>query len=180
MKQKNKNVTIEVTPNQDTVDNQLELLKYVAQVQQPGIKKELTSDYILAKLPEKDKTATIELAADAYFALRIIQLLYTKSKGTPIYNHKTRTWTIPQLEKHKQTKILELANRIFESYTKPLDLTSNLNRNVEKNYILQLISNATNQPQEIIGETAEKPQKQNLLEKITQKLKKQKQPKEET
>ena len=43
----------------DTIDTKLELMKYTSEVQ-ARIKKDITSDFVLARLDQKDKTGVID------------------------------------------------------------------------------------------------------------------------
>ena len=62
-----KTTTIEEKPT----DTKLDLIKYTSQVQS-DINTNITSDFVLAKLNEKDKTAIIEMTDNAYHAKKIL------------------------------------------------------------------------------------------------------------
>lgn len=125
-------------PEEKTVDNKLELLKYTSDVQS-RIKTDITSDFILAKLNEKDKEAIVELTADAYFSKRVIEQIAKRSHQWH-WNNENNKWQKQPLDINKKNKITKMASRIFDSYMIKLQMTALVNRNVDKNYLINILA----------------------------------------
>lgn len=139
---KMKKPTINITEeDNEEFDTKLDILKFTANVKS-RIKEDITSDFILAKLTEKDKEGITEMTCNAYFAKRIIL--------TALKHTKTQT----------EIKIIKhLANATFDAYMTRIYMVANLNRNVPKNHLLRILAEKEEEP-----ETPE-------TEQITQKIK---------
>ena len=97
-----------------SIDNKLELLRYVSNVQS-RIKEDISSDFILAKLGDKDKNGIIEMTSNAYFVKKIMQLLAKKHTKYE-YDSKTKTWKKIFLSEKEKEAIEKIANATFDSF----------------------------------------------------------------
>lgn len=136
-----------VTPlNEPSFDNKLELLKYSAQVQS-RIKKDISEDFTLAKLPEQDKEGIIEMTSNAYFMKKIMQII--KIKGTRWdWDIQRKTWKRRSLNTDEQKIIEEVAEATFDAYLVRIYMTVILNRNVAENHLLRILAQAGEEEQE--------------------------------
>ena len=139
--------------NDEQVDNKLELLKYFTQVQSRNVKEEITSDFVLARLSEKDKEGIIEMTNNAYFAKRLLQemrkatiwewiteTIETRNKDGTITKKKNGKWVLRTLTKEEQQTIQDTTIKMFNTYMIRNTTTAVLNRNVKDNYLIKLIS----------------------------------------
>lgn len=158
MKERNKETIIE--PEKTEIYKELDLIKFTAEVQ-GRIKQHLTSDFVLAKLEEKDKTYIIEMTSTAYLTQRIYQKL--------IFSEMTRQLNLNETEDERKEnieKIKEQAKITFDIYLNELSTIAILNRNVENNPILKILGRIN---QEM--EQEEAPEVKGFLKKIGEKLK---------
>lgn len=132
-------------------DTKLDILKFTTEVQS-RIKKDITSDFILAKLPTKDKQNIIDTACDGYFAKRLFYTIAIQNKN-------------PETTK----KIKQIGEITFDMYMTRCYLTANLCRNVDKNYLIEIIAGKNEETTE--NETEDENEKNITLTKIKNKLK---------
>ena len=124
-----------------TIDNKLEILRFASQVQS-RIKKDISEDFILAKLEEKDKEGIVEMTSNAYFMKKILSIL--KAKGTKWdWDNKNKCWIKRSLNKEEMTFIQDVADATFDSYLTRIYMTVILNRNVPNNHLLKILAGAT-------------------------------------
>lgn len=102
-------------------DTKLDVLRYLTLVQS-RINEDITSDAVLAKLTEKDKELIIETTNNAYTAIRLIAYTSLKAKN-----------------KEDSKKIMEYADQMFDIFMNRCYMTMIMNRNVEGNYILNIL-----------------------------------------
>ena len=141
-----------------TIDNKLELLKFSAQVQS-RIKTDISEDFILAKLNEKDKESIIEMTSNAYFTKFIFEKL--KRLGTKWnYDINTKTYTKRRLNKSEINHIDLISKNTFDIYMNRIFMTTILNRNIEGNHLLRLINGLDENIDEV------KPKNEDFKEKI--------------
>lgn len=153
-----------VESSEKTIDTDLELKKYLIEVQ-ARLKDNITSDYILAKLEDKDKQAIIELTDSAYYAQRLIQYAITKIKKVK-FNEEKKEWeTDINLTKEEKTRIKKLADRTYDAYMIKLNMVTILNRNKEDNYIIEKVTGAIATKEADIEE-----EKTELIERIKNKI----------
>lgn len=129
-----------------TIDNRLELLKYTSEVQS-RIQKDITSDFILARLGEKDKEAIVELTSDAYFTKRVINEIIKRSHEWN-WNKKEKKWYKTPMKEEDAKKIIEIANKTFDAYMIKITMTALLNRNVNQNYLINILAQQQEQQEE--------------------------------
>lgn len=131
-------------------NDKLDIFKHVAEVHS-RIRKDIGSDFVMAKLGEKDKEAIIELTSDAYFCKRIVEKLKEQYKE---YNWGTEKYE--GLDEETQKKMQDIADQIFDSFMTRIYMTVNLSRNVAKNYLLNLLAKPDPE-EEQEEETTQKP-----------------------
>lgn len=136
-------------------DDKLEVLRFSASIHS-AIKDEIGSDYVLAKLTDKNKEFIIEMTTNAYFLKAIfdymlMRLEQTKEKYTPTYYDKM----ISMVKKIRDT--------LFKSFMIKNHMIAALNRNVPSNDLLNLLVGVSPLPPEIEQPTA--------LQQATEKLK---------
>ena len=131
-----KTTTIEEKPT----DTKLDLIKYTSQVQS-DINTNITSDFVLAKLNEQDKTAIIEMTDNAYHAKKIL-LQIAKNYKQNTWNPTTKQWEITPITKEHPIykKIQKIANKTFNMYMIKMQMIALLNRNVEKNHLINILA----------------------------------------
>lgn len=119
------------------VDNKLELLKYTSQVQS-RIKKDITSEFTLAKFNEKDKEFIIEHTVSAYFAKKVIEMQKQRTKWD--YDKTEHLW-IERKQNEKETDTIQnIANAVFDSFMNRIYMVAITNRNVDANHLLRYLS----------------------------------------
>lgn len=161
-----------IEPQEETIDNKLEILTFLAKVK-GRIKKDITEDFILAKLSEKDKIAIINMTSNAYYMYKITTIIAEKSTKYE-WNNNKKEWTIRTLTKEEKESINNIAKAIFDSIMTPIYMTVLLNRNVEKNHLVRIIAGAN---QEIEEEGT--PKEESLLEQAKKMVKPKKKPEDE-
>lgn len=137
---------VEVEPINTELDNKLELIKFTSQVQS-RIKDEISSDFILAKLSEKDKEGIIEMTADAYFCKKLIQTLNEKGSITE-WNNKIKNWETRNLTTAEEEAIKTYADQVFDAFLTRIYMTVILNRNVPKNHLLKVLTGVNQEDEE--------------------------------
>lgn len=122
----------------EAIDNKLELLKYTSQVQS-RIKDEISTDFVLAKLSEKDKEGITEMTSNAYFVKRMMSIIKKKAKRWE-WDSKEKKWEKKEAETSDRNKIEEISKRTFDMFMTRIYMTAILNRNVERNYLLNILA----------------------------------------
>ena len=64
--------------NVTNFNDRLDILKHVSEIKL-RLKNDITNDFVLAKLEDKDKEAIIEMTGNAYFSKRLLDTLSRKS-----------------------------------------------------------------------------------------------------
>ena len=88
----------ETEPEEESVDNKLELLKYLSEVQ-CRLKDEIGSDYVLAMLGDKDKEAVVEMVTNAYMTRKLYEMASMRIK-IPEYNYNTEEWVAATIARY--------------------------------------------------------------------------------
>lgn len=126
-----------------STDTELDFLKYLAQVQST-IKSDITSDFTLAKLSEKDKEGIKEMTVNAYLCKQLsLELQHTKIHE---WDNNTKIWYKRHLTKQEKEKILFNSQRIFDAFMNRNYMTVLLNRNVPDNDMLKILARQTPEP----------------------------------
>jgi len=133
--------TSAIIKGEQTVDNKIELLRFVSQVQS-RIRRDISEDFVLAKLDDKNKEAIIEMTSNAYLAKKLILTL--GAKATTI-KWKDNEWIMSDITKENKEYIKEIANAIFDSYMNRVYMTVILNRNVEQNPLINILAGFSNE-----------------------------------
>lgn len=133
MKVTKKGSTTTFEENEKSVDNTLELIKYATEVQS-RIKEDINSDFVLAKITEKDIEAIKELTNNAYLAKRMINDMNYKKYY--FWNKGLKRWEHRELDEKTKQRISTIADEIFDIHMLRPQMTCILNRNKEGNPIL--------------------------------------------
>lgn len=124
---------------EQSIDNKLEMLKFTATVQS-RIRKDISEDFVLAKLGAQDKEGVIEMTTNAYFMKKIMHQIRTRGNWRWEWDKTKQTWH----KKQKQPKELEymrsIENKTFDSYMTRIYMTVILNRNVKENWLINILS----------------------------------------
>ena len=129
-----------------TVDNKLEILRFTSQVQS-RIKKDISEDFVLAKLDAKDKEGIIEMTSNAYFVKKILDILSKKGRKWK-WDNKEKVWVRRELNNSEKNLITEIANTTFDSYLNRIYMTVILSRNVANNHILKILAGVAEEKDE--------------------------------
>lgn len=121
-----------------TIDNELELIKHATSVHAKDIQKQITSDFIYAKIPEEIKQGIIEVGDHAYYIQRLYEQM-TKDIKMWKWNKETKNWEERETTEKENKKLEKLKERVFDSYMTKLKIIAILNRNVKENPILTFI-----------------------------------------
>ena len=123
---------------ENTFDDRLEVLKFSASVQS-RIKDDVTADFTLARLNEKDRKFIVEMTQNVYIAKRmyLIILLQMQRKW-----EKKETYT--QEEKHLYDKeyaaVTNAMKMNFDAFMSKIYMLAITNRNVDANYLINAIT----------------------------------------
>lgn len=93
----------------------------------------ITSDFVLAKLSDKDKEGIIEMTANAYFSRKIIDMLY--KRGYKYVDGKKI-----KLDKTELARIKNIGDAVFDAFMTRIYMNVVLSRNVDKNYLVNVLS----------------------------------------
>lgn len=126
------------TEQTNQIQNRIQLLSHVSEVQS-RIKKDISSDFILAKLSDKDKEGVIEMTGNAYYWQKLIKL-WADNSTTWKWNDNTKTWIQTGLPPNTMKKIYKTADTLFDTFMIRIYMTVLLNRNVPKNYLINILS----------------------------------------
>lgn len=118
--------------------------KYLTDIQS-DIRKDITSDFILAKLNDTQKEAVIELVRDAYFVKKEMEKLkdgfiYQVDKKGKYIRNKDGTFKRFPISKEEQKIIENLAKITFNSFMIKIIMTKIEYRNVENNVMVELLT----------------------------------------
>ena len=123
------------TSPEPTVDNKLELVKHLGEVQNP-IKETITSDFIYAKLDEKDKEGITEMTANAQLAKNYYKYIIN---NTIIWNwnKKEEQWEQQRINKEQKEIVEKNGNILADNYMVRPYMIANLNRNTKENFLVK-------------------------------------------
>lgn len=155
--------TISAQP-EPTVDSKLELLRFASQIHS-RINKDIKEDFVLAKLPEKDKEGIIEMTNNAYYVKKIVQIIRDKATKYD-WNNQEKTWEKRPLNNQEKEYITKISHTIFDSFMTRIYMTVILNRNVSENHLLKIIAGVQEET-----ETTQIEQEKRVTDKIKEILK---------
>lgn len=119
----------------DTVDNALELRKYLVQVQS-RIREEITSDFTLANVDENQKNSIIEITTNAFEATKRFDNIMKAKNWTWTKNG----WKTTETDQDGIKKIKNNQRQSFDSYMNRIFMTVNMNRNKRDNRMVDLLA----------------------------------------
>lgn len=134
-------VTTQTTDKQEEQNNfsdKLDIYKFIGEVKL-RLRKDITADFILAKLTDKDKTGIIEMTSNAYFAKKILTTLANRSKRY-VWNEKVGKYEKKPIPEDEKKYLEDLGKAIFDGYMTRIYMTVILNRNVDKNYLINVLA----------------------------------------
>lgn len=139
-----------------TFDDKLEVLRFSSAVHS-RINDEITSDFVLSKLNQKDKQFIIEMTCNAYYMKSVFDILASRIKLKNIYNPDQKEQITKEIEK--------ISISMFKSFMIKNYMIANLNRNEAQNTILKLLVGGKDDT------TEDEDKDKDALATITEKLK---------
>ena len=133
-----KEVIEEEQNEEEVLSDKLDLMKFVADIKL-RLNKDITTDFTLAKLGAKDKEAIIEMTSNAYFSKRLLMVLSRKSTKW-VWDGKKKDYIKTLLSNEERKYIEKLSDMVFDSYMTRIYMTVVLNRNVDGNYLVNVMS----------------------------------------
>lgn len=140
-------------------DNQLEILRFISAVHS-RVKDEITSDFTLGFLTEKEKEFLIEMTTNAYY----MQGIYEYMKHRLIQQHKKYT---PETHEKMIQLITKIQGNVFKTFMIKNYLIAILSRNNNKNPLLNILGHSNQQEED----NEEEKQATKLTDRIVAKLK---------
>ena len=119
-------------------NDKLDILKHISDIKLQ-LKDDIKSDFVLAKLTEKDKEFIIEMTGNAYFAKRLIMVMHQRATEYR-WDKGSERFILEKLNDKDKDYIKDIADSIFNSYMNKIYMTVILNRNVDKNYLINILS----------------------------------------
>lgn len=107
--------------SEDLLTDQFDVYRYLTDVRS-RIKKDISTDFVLAKLEDQDKTGVIEMTVNAYLAKAVAESLKPYCRS---------------VEEMKEVE--HEGNRIFDMYMTKIYMVVLLNRNKEQNPMVRWI-----------------------------------------
>jgi hypothetical protein len=141
--------------SEDRFDDRLDVYQFLSDIKL-RINKDITSDFVLARLEQQDKEGIIEMTANAYFTKKLLYMM--AEKGTYWHNGKKE-----KLDPKQKTYIQNLGKAIFDSFLTRIYMTVVLNRNVDKNYLVNVLSGYKEDAEEEIDLSSLKGQLQQAM-----------------
>lgn len=116
----------------DVPSGDLELLNNLTKIKL-RLRRDITTDFVLAKLGNKDREFAIEMTINAYLAKRIIEMYKNKGK---IYEEG-----VPRELNDEERKIVQKrADAMFDMFMNKVFMVVILNRNIDGNYLINVLS----------------------------------------
>jgi hypothetical protein len=116
--------------------DRMDVLRHVSEIKLK-LKNDITNDFVLARLSEKDKEYIVEMTGNAYFSKKLLDLIEEKGEE---WIYKDGKYTKEKLSQLKKDKIKAISTRVFDSYMTRIYMVVVLNRNVDKNYLINVLS----------------------------------------
>lgn len=151
-----------IDTDEGKLSDRLDLLKYMSDIH-GRLRKDITTDYSYARLQPKDKEAVIEMTTNAYMVKKIINTLKESYNNTrKKWNHNKQKWEKEPLTREEINDYNNIANSIFDSIMTRVHMTVIMNRNVDSNHIMKMLSKYDEEEQT----TEEEEQKESTINKI--------------
>ena len=130
-----------------TVDNKLELVKHLGEVQSP-IKQTITSDFIYAKLGDKDKEGITEMTANAQLGRNFYRYVEEKTVKWH-WNKEKEQWEAKSMNKEHRETLKKYASTLADNYMIRPYMIANLARNQSDNFLIKITAGVPdNEPEE--------------------------------
>lgn len=144
-------------------DTPLDIAKFVAETK-TRVKDEINSDFVLAKLPEETRASIIEMTSNAFWARRVVE---QAESGVIREELADREKTLERQKYYEEKKrvIREMSKKTFDLYMDKIYITTALYRNIDGNYIIDVIT-ASNKDKDITTEEIKEPIAKKALGKI--------------
>lgn len=147
-----------------TIDNQIEILKFMSSVQSP-INDKITEDFILANLDDTDKKAVTDLVTNAYFTISLIDQIIRNTKEYE-FDANRQTWIKKNIGDKKKLYLENIRNNIFNKTLIKIYMTCILNRNDKNNHLMNLLARYN-----VNEENEEQKEDRNIQEKLKRLIK---------
>ena len=134
--------------DQDTVDNSLELRKYLVQVQS-RIKNEVTSDFTLATVLPEEKEGIIEITTNAFEARKKFENIAKCKRWN--WDKKEKAWILNELNKQQKEIINQHTNQTFDTYMNRVFMMITMNRNKANNPLASMLVEEARKDVEVEG-----------------------------
>lgn len=118
-------------------NDRLDILRHVSDIKL-SLKKDITNDFVLARLDEKDKEFIIEMTGNAYFSKKLLDEI--EDKGEVWQYSEEKGYVKVKLSEEERKKVKKISEAVFDSYMIKIYMTVVLNRNVDKNYLINVLS----------------------------------------
>lgn len=149
---------------EQTIDSKLELIKQIGQVESE-IKDHITSDFVYAKLNEKDKTFILKMYQNASLARTLLERLRINQKKEWQWNQNKYQWEYQNISQKKEQILKELTKQIFQTFMRTIFMLVILNRNVKDNHLVKWSIGITEE------ENQQEEEPTGILQKLQNKLK---------
>lgn len=140
---KNTDETREDKPFSDRYD----IARFLADIKL-RLRRDISTDFVLAKFDAKNKEGVIEMTSNAYFAKKLIQLL--KRRGYVWkWNAEKGEYNKEELSKKDSDYLTKLGDGIFDAFMTRIYMTTILNRNVDGNYLINVLAGYTEKEENV-------------------------------
>lgn len=137
-----KEVKIEIPETKEEhYNDRLDIYKDIASVKS-RIKNDITSDFVLASLKDEEKQFVIEMTENAYFAQKLVKRIVEKATQW-IWNNKEQQWEkkrLQDIDEKQYQRLVKIRDEIFDTYMNKIYMIVTLNRNVDKNHLIKILS----------------------------------------
>ena len=117
------------------MDTKLELIDSLTRVTSDNIKRNITKDFVLAKLDNQDKSAMVEMVANAYF----IRELVSRLQRLEVDKYVNGKWVKAGIDPEIRVKMEKISADVFNIFLTKLQTIAILNRNVRENHLIEMI-----------------------------------------
>lgn len=159
----------EIKPlKEDYTETRLDFLKGLSAIGS-RLNRRISSDWVMARLEEKDREAIREMMANAYYGDNLLKEIPLKFKRWK-FDVERQVWEDEYMSKEEKDAIVNQADKMFDTFTIRVETTVILNRNVKNNWLVRLMAGAQEEEVEYDKSTDEK----KIAEKVTDMMKKEK------